>query len=72
MSDVTATNAGRELQRLEELERLKYDYCYGGDVWPNQANSPDKQAARFAQDGVWDVVPPGGERRDGAQVRAAG
>jgi hypothetical protein len=61
MGDVTAANAGRELQLLEDIEaikRLKYDYCYWGDVWPNQTNSPDKQAALFAEDGVWDVVPP--------------
>ena len=61
MSDVTDADAAREVRRLkdiEEIKRLKYDYCHFGDVWPNQPNDPDAQGALFADDGVWDVVPP--------------
>jgi hypothetical protein len=56
----TTDLAPADIQRLkdiEEIRRLKYDYCFHGDVWPDAPNDPDRQAALFADDGVWDLMP---------------
>jgi ketosteroid isomerase-like protein len=45
------------LKDLEEIKRLKYDYCYFADLWPGERNDCDKVASLFADDGIWEVVP---------------
>jgi hypothetical protein len=47
----------QSLKDIEDIRRLKHDYCFHGDVWPDKPNDPDKQAALFADDGVWDLMP---------------
>jgi len=58
MTETNDTRAQiRRLSDIEQIRRLKYDYCFYGDVWPGQPNDPDRQAACFAEDGVWDLMP---------------
>jgi hypothetical protein len=45
------------LRDCNDVERLKYDYCFHGDLFPGESNRREKNAQLFLPDGVWDLVP---------------